>query len=811
MYYFILLSFFVLTFIPIANHRALLWAEVKPAPPGNVIKEAPARPVLPAPLPLSPKETKQGTASEQTGKSATPAPGPGPGPVPSPGKQPADKASERVPLLDDNLIRLIITAPKVEMYPQANAAILLREEIAQASEAKGLEFVYHVVAKIFNDRGVSAFEVVPFPFDSFYQEINVEIARTIQPDGRIIETPAGDILVATPPEFSQLNFDPGIKSLVISLPDLQPESIVEYKIKVRHKKAIIPKRWWDSFTFQWAEPVLKSRYVLSVPKQERFFYSLRNIRLIPRVNDQGDWRTYTWEIDNLEAITLENFMPPAPDIAASLLVSSLSNWNEVDRWYTSLFSPHISPDEWLTSRAKELTRNLRLEEEKMRALYYFTLQTIKFIPLSLGQGGYGPRSLREVLLNGNGDSEDIAALLISLLQSVDIKAYPALISSVSQGEIDVEIPSPGQFNHLIVFIPRAKGNIWLDPTKSAIPYGSLPAEDQDRWAFIVDGSGGRFLRTPSIPYDLNQHITRMKIWVKEDGSASVEETWEEKGIWDEFYRSLYLPLKAEERKEKITSYMSEKFPNAKIKEIIFSKLEDLEIPFKALIKYEIRDLLGQNENLLATKSDAEFLVSEYSWSSPSDLKNDISFKRGFRRIIELSFILPEDYKAISWIQDISMDDPLVSFGMVSKTQGNEFQISYEFVVKKNRIKKEEYNGFYQFIHEAFKRSKGMIAFEGKAKKEPVKKIDKSPAETAKTTAPSSGTASISSAEIISSGRDLLSKGNYDQALEFFKKAVGKDPKSGEAHYYLGVVYGYLNQYELAEKEFQLARQLGYKP
>jgi len=79
------------------------------------------------------------------------------------------------------------------------------EEIAQASEDKGLEFVYHVVAKIFNDRGVSAFEVVPFPFDSFYQEINVEIARTIQPDGRIIETPAGDILFATPPEFSQLN------------------------------------------------------------------------------------------------------------------------------------------------------------------------------------------------------------------------------------------------------------------------------------------------------------------------------------------------------------------------------------------------------------------------------------------------------------------------------------------------------------------------------------------------------------------------------------------------------------------------------
>ncbi|MBI4595757.1 MAG: DUF3857 domain-containing protein [Candidatus Tectomicrobia bacterium] len=795
-------------FFPAVNGQGLKFAELKPpsAQPGST----PSKPMQTTP-PSSPgQQQKPAPVPSPSGKPAQPSPVTPAAPA-APPPAPQEAKTEKAPLLDDSLIRMILSAPSADRYPQAGAVILLREELAQASEGKGLEFTYHVVAKIFNKNGISEFEQVPFPFDSHYQEANLEVARTIQPDGRILETPKEDILIISPPEFSGLNFDPGIKSLVFNLPDLRPESIIEYKIKVMSKRPVMEKKWWDFFSFQWAEPVLKARYTIRVPKQERFLYTFKNIRLTPKVKDEGDWRIYSWEADNLEALALESYMPPAPDVTASLLVSSLESWKEADKWYHALFSSQVVQDEWVKARAMEISKDARSEEEKIRALYYFTQKTIKNVALDLGQGGYGPRPLREVLLNGYGDSEDMGAFLISLLQAAGIKAYPVLLSTLSQGEVDADLPSPGQFNHLIVFIPRAKGNIWLDTTNPVIPFGSLSGEDQDRTAFIVDGTGGKFIRTPSIPFDLNQHITKMKVTVKEDGPASVEETWEEKGIWNEYYRSLYLPLKPDERKERIASYMTDKFPNSQLKEVVFSNLEELETPFKAVIKYEVKALLEQKETLMGTKSDADFLVSEYSWLPPEKLRNDISFKRGFRRIIELFFALPAGYQPLSWTKDVSMEDPSASFKMTSRRQNGEFTIAYDFAVKKNRIKREEYKGFYNFIQDAFQRSQGMVVFETKDKKDQMPKPKAATPETPKSPGAKPGPSAVSSSEIMSSGKELLSKGKYDQALDFFKKALELEPRSGEVHYYLGVVYGYLNQYELADKEFKVARELGYKP
>jgi len=61
------------------------------------------------------------------------------------------------------------------------------------------------------------------------------------------------------------------------------------------------------------------------------------------------------------------------------------------------------------------------------------------------------------------------------------------------------------------------------------------------------------------------------------------------------------------------------------------------------------------------------------------------------------------------------------------------------------------------------------------------------------------------------GLALKAAGRPAEADRAIHKALELEPKSGEIHYYLGVVYGYLNQYELADKEFKISRELGYKP
>ena len=56
----------------------------------------------------------------------------------------------------------------------------------------------------------------------------------------------------------------------------------------------------------------------------------------------------------------------------------------------------------------------------------------------------------------------------------------------------------------------------------------------------------------------------------------------------------------------------------------------------------------------------------------------------------------------------------------------------------------------------------------------------------------------------------LSKAEYDKAMNVLSKAVIREPDNGEIHYFLGLAFGYLEEYEKSKEEFMKARKLGYK-
>lgn len=59
-------------------------------------------------------------------------------------------------------------------------------------------------------------------------------------------------------------------------------------------------------------------------------------------------------------------------------------------------------------------------------------------------------------------------------------------------------------------------------------------------------------------------------------------------------------------------------------------------------------------------------------------------------------------------------------------------------------------------------------------------------------------------DYIKKGLEAANNGNYDQAIEYLKKAVDLDPKKTEAHFNLGVVYANKKDYDNAIKEIDEA-------
>src|SRR5207302_7412605 len=185
--------------------------------------------------------------------------------------------------------------------------------------------------------------------------------------------------------------------------------------------------------------------------------------------------------------------PPA------IQISTFKSWEEVGRWWSGLEQERVAPTPEIRAKAAELTKDAKTYEEKVRALYNYVATRFRYISISFGIGRYQPHAAAEVLKNEYGDCKDKHTLLASLLEAAGIEAYPALVNSGRK--IDPDVPSPGQFDHVISVVPqspRSNKLVWLDTTTEIAPMGWLVPSLRDKEGLVViAGKFAPLLKTPA--------------------------------------------------------------------------------------------------------------------------------------------------------------------------------------------------------------------------------------------------------------------------------------------------------------------------
>lgn len=207
-----------------------------------------------------------------------------------------------------------------------------------------------------------------------------------------------------------------------------------------------------------------------------------------------------------------------------------ASWEAVGRWYRHLLSglPRDPPE--IRELAAELTGGLQEPRQRLEALLAYLRQKVRYVAVEVGIGGYRPSPPAEVLSRKWGDCKDKSLLLVDLLRQVGIAAYPALILSARDRRIETAFPSPSQFNHLIVAVPRdavatgdgdpvADGYLFLDPTQTLGSARWLHPGVQDQDALIVTEDGGFLARTPLQPRHENRFLA-VDLKVSPEGNAA---------------------------------------------------------------------------------------------------------------------------------------------------------------------------------------------------------------------------------------------------------------------------------------------------
>jgi hypothetical protein len=387
--------------------------------------------------------------------------------------------------------------PVEKRYQDAGAVVLLDEalvEVFPRSEHSFSEYLRHTVVKVLNERGLKYANVL-IPYDNSSRVEDVR-ARVILPGGKTVRLSRDEVYDTTLyPDFIFYSDD---RARRFTVPGVEEGCLIEYE----WRKTINNFSFWTRWDFQHADPVLQSRYTVRCPNDWEIKWKTYGISLEPEIEPlpAGMKANHTWSAENLPPYREEAAMPPGDGNIAHLMFSSVgvNSWDDIAEWYGEVCAGRMDPDGAIRAKTAELTGGLADPRERLKSIFEFVRDNIRYIAIEIGEGGYQPHEAPSVFRKRYGDCKDMTSLIVAMAGAAGLTARPVLISTWQNGGVDTSLVSQAQFNHAMAVADLPDGSrVWMDATEKTCAFGDLPWYDRGALVLVAMGDGkAHFIRTP---------------------------------------------------------------------------------------------------------------------------------------------------------------------------------------------------------------------------------------------------------------------------------------------------------------------------
>jgi len=424
------------------------------------------------------------------------------------------------PQPSDSVVKLAVnptTRPGVQI-------VTLLDELVFRVEADGRNTRrFRQVVQLVSDNAARAKAEQSFVYAPNHQAFVLNWVRVLKPSGEVVSDKAAQEQDADIPAAMQNPVYQNQKIRRLSLAGVTAGTILDVSWTVEEKA---PYRAGDLYDLRFVNSpfdVVRFRYVLDAPVTflpRILEYNLRITRTDSVANGR---RTSTWSASNLPHVVGEPFMSDSNGVIQSIVVSAPSTWADLALWYHGLSKDRyvLTPD--IARRVDSLVTasKARTRLDTLKALHRWAAQDVRYVSVSLGIGGYQPRTPEQVLSTGFGDCKDKATLFVAAARKYGIEANTVLLAS--NGHTDRSAPTMFQFDHAIAAVRDRNGWTFTDLTADFIPYGMLPVAYQGGMGLVVLADGrSEQVTFPISPTDSNTNVVRVVGHLQADGSVAVK-------------------------------------------------------------------------------------------------------------------------------------------------------------------------------------------------------------------------------------------------------------------------------------------------
>ena len=232
------------------------------------------------------------------------------------------------------------------------------------------------------------------------------------------------------------------RSYYVHFPRLEPGDVVELQYRVED---VAPRNAFADYFgevvyMQSGEPIARSEYVLMTPKSRTLLLQ-RAARPGPRARP---WRSKgdTAHLPLRRARTC----PPwsrsrcsrrGPRCSATCTCRPTSRGTT----WALVLGPRkdqFVPTTRCAARAEALTKGLKDDRAKVRAIYDYVVQKTRYVALEFGIHGFKPYRCAQIFARGFGDCKDKATLIVTMLGALGIKATPVIVRTANKGDIETD-------------------------------------------------------------------------------------------------------------------------------------------------------------------------------------------------------------------------------------------------------------------------------------------------------------------------------------------------------------------------------------
>ena len=456
--------------------------------------------------------------------------------------------------------------------------------------------------KVLTEKGRRKNGSLQLNFQLPYSAVKVIKLELIKPTGEIrtIDIAANSKESIDQSQMEENIFDPNSRVLEVNIPNLEIGEIVHSIVRTDVNRAFIPGEYAEDEILEGNGYIRHASLEVRGPatkplKQIRLRNEVRGtITAASRSENGGANLVYHWEINQVPRMYDEPAMPPASVVLQRISVSTTPDWAAISRWAWNLDLPHLNAsDDDLNRTVAELIAGKTTDLEKTKALFYYVSKTIRYMGITPEKDlpGFEPHDVKLTFGKKYGVCRDKAALLVAMLRTAGLPAYPVL---VSYGEKkDQDVPNPF-FNHEIAAIDLGKANyLLMDPTDENTR-DLLPSLEGNQ-SYLVCRPEGEILKTTPVN-DPEESMMRVKTTGVLSLSGAVDAHAELffNGVNDNLYRGAFAQMKADDRWRFFESNLKRAVPGAVLKslKILPENLQDSSTNLHVTLDFSAEDIVA---------------------------------------------------------------------------------------------------------------------------------------------------------------------------------------------------------------------------